>query len=291
MDILTASTQFLRAGIGIIPIKLRDKLPAMQLLPIDPVTGNRTWEPFKTELPSYADLQHWFARPHNYGVLAGWQNLVVLDFDDMIEYTTWQVWAMKSGGMAAYVAQAAYRVSSSRGMHVYIRLPHREMNRKLGKIDIKGNGYVLGPGSIHPTGIEYRAMRDNLNFPVVDALSDILPAALLIPSQASATPAPTNVWQPSPARPAPGSSLVKKVKASYDIEAMFPSARSTGKGWLVDLCPFHDDKHPSFWINTNQQICGCFAGCTPKPLDVINLYGRMHGLSNRDAIFALSSGM
>lgn len=288
MDILTASTQFLRAGIGIIPIKLRDKLPAMELLPID-VHGGRTWEPFKTQLPSLDDLRRWFARPHNYGVLAGWQNLVVLDFDDMTEYITWQLWATKSGGMAAYVAQSAYRVASSRGMHVYIRLPHREKNRKAGKIDIKGNGYVLGPGSIHPTGIEYRAMRDSLNFPIVDALSDVLPAALLIPSQASTSP--VNAWQPAPARPAPGSSLVGKVKASYDIETMFPGARSTGKGWLLDLCPFHDDRHPSFWINTRRQICGCFAGCTPKPLDVINLYGRLHGLSNREAIFALSAGM
>ena len=58
--------------------------------------------------------------------------------------------------------------------------------------------------------------------------------------------------------------------------------------WLRCPCPLHDDAEPSFWIDTRDQVCGCFAGCTSKPLDVINLYARLCGLNNREAIFQLA---
>lgn len=272
--------KFLSAGIGIIPVTYRDKRPAMCLLP--ELDGHTTWEPYKTKLPTPQEVDLWFRQPVNYGVICGWQNLTVLDFDDMPEYINWQLWATRAGGVAEFVATHAYRVTSNRGMHVYIRLPHKERNRKAGKIDIKGDGYVLGPGSIHPSGAEYQAQREALLFPVIEALSDVLPTALLIPS---VTPPGATVWQ-TPPRPwaATGHNLIAKIKAAYPIESLFPQAKPSGKGWLLATCPFHDDHHPSLWINTEQGICGCFSGCTDKPLDVINVYARMNGLSNRDAI-------
>lgn len=62
----------------------------------------------------------------------------------------------------------------------------------------------------------------------------------------------------------------------------------TGAGWYLARCPFHDDRHPSFWLNTERQIGGCFAGCTPKPVDAINLFAMLHGLDNSTAIAVLA---
>ena len=45
------------------------------------------------------------------------------------------------------------------------------------------------------------------------------------------------------------------------------------------------------WVDTARGICGCYAGCTPKPFDVIDLYARLHGLDNRDAIKQLARGL
>jgi hypothetical protein len=288
MTTFDQANQFLKAGIAIIPITYRDKRPRFDQLPA--IDGHPSWEPYKAQLPSDQDLHRWLAGTANYGIVCGWNGLTVLDFDAIDEYTTWLLWATRTGGIANYVARNAYRVSTSRGVHVYIRLPHKEKNRKAGKIDIKGDGYVLGPGSIHPSGTVYRAMRDVLNFPVVDALSDVLPAALLAPILGKGQPTPATWTKQAPVGQS-GSGLVKKIKSQFAIESFFPQARKSGPGWLLTTCPLHDDHKPSFWVSQKQQICGCFKpGCTPLPLDVIDLYGRLHGLNIRDAIFALAAG-
>lgn len=280
-NILEWTSRFVQTGIGILPVGFKDKRPDFDLI--------KSWEPYKTSLPSVTELHSWFDTGlHNYGVITGWQNLAVIDFDDMEEYRAWSWWCFKSGGTAQYVAKHAFQVSTSRGIHIYVRLPHKERNRKAGtKIDIKANGYVLGPGSIHPSGSEYRALRDVFNFPVLQALSDILPASLITSNQVGVNQNPV-VWTIPQVKSAPGAGLVEKIKKSFPIESFFPDAHQSGTRYLLARCPLHDDHNPSMWIDTRDQICGCFAGCTSKPLDVINLVGRMNSLNNTDAIFYLS---
>lgn len=288
--ILENAIKIANLGISVIPIQYRDKRPDFRLIPYkvqgDDGVLSPTWEPYKSEIPSLQTLQSWFATgQHNFGIIAGWLNLVVIDFDDMQEYRAWVRWASQTGGVAYQVYRTAYQVATARGVHLYIRLPNRQKNRKLGKIDIKGNGYVLGPGSIHPSGAEYRALRDTFNLPLVQALSDILPAALLITQTPVTVPPSVASWTVSAASPQPiTGSLVEKIKRAYPIETMFPNARRSGTRHLLTCCPLHDDKNPSMWIDTQNQICGCFAGCTDKPLDIINLMARLNGLTNHDAI-------
>lgn len=281
MTIYNQASIFVRMGISVLPVGFKDKRPDFRLI--------KSWEPYKTQLPSESELKTWFGHDHqNYGIITGWSNLAVIDFDDAEEYRAWSWWTFKTGGIAAYVSKHAYQVATSRGVHVYIRLPHKERNRKAGtKIDIKADGYVLGPGSIHPSGQEYRALREIYNFPIVQALSDILPVSYLITSNQTGVNQNPAVWTIPRAKPAPGSSLIDKIKKSYQIESFFPDAKQSGSRYLLARCPLHDDHNPSMWIDTRDQICGCFAGCTDKPLDVINLVGRIHGLSNQDAIFYL----
>lgn len=288
-------TQFLNAGIAIIPVKFRDKRPDASQLPKD-ADGSPTWDLFKTTLPSLDDLRRWFAKPNNYGVVAGWRHLMILDFDDAGEYGKWRMWASRVGGQPRFIAENAFQVITSRGVHVYLRCETPGSNRKAGKIDIKYRGYVLGPGSVHPTGAIYRALKNALVFPLIHSLSDVLPGEILTLAAPDNVKVPvvqtaTDPWSSAMRPPAILSNgIVEKIKKTLRIEDAFiqKSQTSTDGRWFITRCPLHDDHKPSMWIDTEHQICGCFSGCTPKPLDVIGLHARIYGLGNSEAIRILA---
>jgi hypothetical protein len=275
----------------VIPVIYKSKSPVQR------------WKKFQAVLPTRQQLDRWFSRSSNYGVVAGWNGLTIIDFDDAAEYTRWRIWCANTGGIAQDIADRAWQVSTQRGVHVYIRLNHTERNRKLGKVDIKArNGYVLGAGSVHPSGAVYKPMRERIVLPLVEALSDVLPPALLstdteqtsvvlpqIPSvQPGLAPTPDPWAAVERAGVMLGVGAVEKIKQRYRIEDLFADKEKTGAHWYLARCPLHDDKSPSMWIDTAKQLCGCFAGCLDKPADVINLYARVRGLSNREAIHALA---
>lgn len=299
-NILDLANRFVDGGIAIFPLKYKDKRPDARFLPKDK-SGQPSWDYYKTHLPSKQELNTWLKYPINYAVVLGWNLLSVLDFDDTSAYGQWMLWCARQSGFAEYIARNAFRVSSARGVHVYFRLVQPTKNRKLPGIDFKSSGYVVGPGSIHPTGIEYRANRSDLVLPLVQALSDLLPVALLaqdIPSILGATaptpaPAAVNPWQVVNRTGKYSGSLVSKIKKQLRIEDYLPDAVPTSADgrWLIARCPLHDDHNPSMWIDTKEQICGCFSGCTDKPLDVINLYSRIHGIDLVNTIYLLAGGL
>ncbi len=296
MTVLANAQQFLNLGIAVIPIQFREKTPDARKLP-----GGK-WEWYKKILPSTEQLGYWFnGEEANYGVVAGWQNLALIDFDDVQEYARWVMWANRRGGLPKMLAEGAYRVQTARGVHVYVRMAQRGANRKLGKIDIKFRGYVLGPGSIHPSGAEYRALSSTLLFPVVQALSDIFPVELLqtavipervrIPVRVVERADPWQSAMQQVKRPGHNSGSIDEIKRVYTVEQFFTQLQPTGEGWLLTCCPFHDDHNPSFWVNTDKQICNCFSCQFPKPLDVIDLYAKLYGMTNAQAIRALGDGL
>jgi hypothetical protein len=261
------------------------------------------WENYQKELPDTELVKSWFGSSlTNIGLVMGWNGLVVIDFDNLEAHTKWMIWCGRKGSIALEVALNSYQVQTARGMHVYIRLPFSVHTTKLPGIDIKGSGYVLVPPSLHPSGVAYQERNPSAPIIMIEALSDILPAELLtinteytggvvnpVPFQANSE----DPWQSAEQVLDPKKDLVNQVRARYQIEQFFPQAvHSGGNGrWMMAKCPFHDDHDPSFWIDVSRQICGCYSGCTPKPLDVINLFGRLHGLTNRDAILAMMKGL
>jgi hypothetical protein len=295
--LLDIALYWVKAGVSVIPIKFRDKRPDARLLPKNSA-GDAEWQEFQTRLPSQDELKRWFpTNLHNLAIVTGWRNLVVVDFDDLGTYLKWSTWATRQGGMTRRIIEMTYMVRTARGVHAYFRTAQPEQNRKLEGIDIKARGgYVLGEGSTHPTGVMYE--RHQQGSPAcIEALSDILPAQFLIQKTQAAQPVSQvthqpkilsdDPWQAVMQVPDPSRDLVDELRQRHQIQSFFPDAEysSSDKRWMVALCPFHQDKHPSFWIDTQRQICGCHSGCTSKALDVINLYARLHGLSNRDAIF------
>jgi len=54
-------------------------------------------------------------------------------------------------------------------------------------------------------------------------------------------------------------------------------------------CPFHDDQHPSFAIDTKKNIAKCFAGCLgDKAVDVIGLTQKIHNVDFKEAVSMLA---
>jgi hypothetical protein len=281
---------FLSAGISVIPLHHRSKVPMLA-----------SWEPYKSQLPTNTEYQSWFATDwNNYGVVAGWCNLVIIDFDN-IEY--FNIWKLHCNSMWVNIADVAFKVRTQRGMHVYVTTETPDCNgkriAKKGGIDIQAQGkYVVGPGCVHPSGHVYEPIGEMI-FPCVESIEMILPLNLF-PSvscddvEFHGEPvafAPINtqydVWDVASGGEM---DLISKVKASVRIETLFSGVeRSSADGrWLKALCPFHDDAHQSAWIDVRRQIAGCQV-CGFKPMDVLNVYARMHNMNESAAVGALAA--
>lgn len=270
---------------SVIPVLPRSKIAAVP------------WREYQSRQPTLDELAHWFLpEKFNVGILTG--SLVVIDFDNLVAFDVWRAFALSDNPISRNVAQYGYKVLTARGVHVYVK---SQSYTKTGKIiggDIKAHtGYVLGAGSIHPSGIRYRAIDDNAPIYSVVQLSEILPDFFLseqlgqLTTRIAPPPQPTLPDDPLACLDTPRPPVITEhVKSRTRVEDFLDMSRAqqTGPHKYLITCPFHDDEHPSFWVDTQLQLCGCFSGCTRKPLDAINLYARLYNLSNRDALFALS---
>jgi len=82
--------------------------------------------------------------------------------------------------------------------------------------------------------------------------------------------------------------LIKEIKGRLSISSLienYVSLKRSGKGF-VGLCPFHDDKNPSFHINEDKGIYHCF-GCGAGG-DIIGFLMRYKNVSFYEAIEELA---
>jgi len=287
---LDQAKTFLSMAIAVIPLRHRGKEP--QLI--------ASWEKYKSQLPTQYDLIKWFGSGwQNYGVVCGWNDLAVIDFDTREAFEIWH------GFYTQYLLRVyeamPFMVRTARGAHVYVRMPGRGNNQKRRGVDVKFHGYVVGPGSTHPSGAMYEAMNHEYVFPDVFSLDTFLPCELFPPVAEVVATAPItsmpiqlsshteyDAFQ-SASFAGDGVDLITKVKSMVRIENMIAGARRTSvdSRWYVALCPFHADHNPSMWIDTRRQLCGCNT-CGMKPMDSINLYARMHNLNESLAVTELA---
>jgi len=275
---------FVSRGFSVIPCHLGTKIPKIK------------WGKYQKQLPTEGELIRWFRIPSNAAVVTGTNNLVVIDFDDLTEYLRWSLWAGTEGSAAArQVLYDSYKVRTARGIHLYTRCTSEIKNLHFGKIDVKGRGgLVTLPGSIHPSGAIYTEYQVG-EFPIWSKLEEIFPKETLKLMERVEVPRKMLIdrdiieYSTAQVLDMEVSVNVEEVKRSHRIEDYISDITFTGDHWGVAKCPFHEDANPSFWVDTERQLCGCFSGCTAKPLDVINLYSRLNGLSNEDAIRELSN--
>ena len=106
----------------------------------------------------------------NYGVVSWSSKLVFIDIDDFLSPIIKQLLPM---------LPATFSIKTGHGYHLYYNL---ESDKDEGAVKVssnskelfsirKGSSYVMGPGSIHPEGLEYMV---HLDIPIADITKDIL---------------------------------------------------------------------------------------------------------------------
>lgn len=278
MRLFDIAKSWVDRGFSVIPMKYYSKQPPIK------------WDRYKFESAATEQLRYWFRSDlSNIALVTGYNNLVVIDFD---VYDVFEYW------YATYPINT-YMVKSRRGVHVYLQINQLPENHHNPLLDIKSKfGYVLIPPSIHPSGAQYGRMTD---FPImrIDKLSDVLPDEYL--------PEPIKVvndiqkteydyrnheiadpWAIADQAAEVPANAVEVIRGRHPLLSYFPRAERTSADgrWWVCQCPFHDDKNPSFWIDTVKRICGCRV-CNIAAMDVINLHARLNKISNRQAILEL----
>jgi len=280
---------FVSRGVGVCPIPYRRKIPM------------QPWQIYETHLPTDKELRQWFpSELRNYGVVLGWQRLAVLDFDEMDAFYQWQMWTIDN----CRLLDNALRVKTGRGVHIYMHLLEELSNTKMPGIDFKVHGFVIGPGSTHPSGAKYTQMTP-FEIPIIEKLADVLPAETLELSTlySEEEPIPVN-WVNTPGGVVPASlgalssdpweqaeqgamfdqlSPVERIKSRWRLEAFFPGEKQDRGGYLHVCCPFHQDQQPSAWVNVQRQLFGCHS-CNFKPMSVIGFYAALHQVEIKAAI-------
>ena len=289
MNPLKIALSWLENGFSILPIGYRSKRPDFRALKetgfVD-VQGSPRWEQLKEDPPSVEAVKVWFARPCNLGVVTGYRNLVVVDFDVREAYDAWLLWASIEGGIAAEIAASTFRVVSARGMHIYLITEEPEDSWRIPEVlDVKARwGYVLAPPSVHPSGHVYQGLGAVIMR--VQRLSDVLPFTPAPELEANGiTPVTyTDPWTAADrAVQCGGLGVVAAIKTTVHIEDLVhPVSRDRGGCW--SRCPFHSDWNPSLRIYSDGHYhcfqCGAHG-------DVIDLVAQMNHLSNREAMALL----
>ena len=273
---------FLKLGIATLPIGYKSKRPEV-----------KSWAEYTERLPTIEEIERWYINPyHNIAVLTGWRNLCILDFDNVEKYAEWCDWAEQYSVVASTVLLTSRIVMSSRGVHLYFYTREKGKNYKLDEVDVLcDRKYALTAPSVHPSGVSYAVMQD-LPIARINRVEDMLPREWLETAEeklmrqaAEQAAGERSVWEGD-------ISTVRRIKQHYRMEDFFPSVIPSGGSWYKVRCPLHDDRNPSAGVNFDQQIFVCFNHCYgSKPLDVIGLYARMHGVSNSEAINMMAAEM
>jgi hypothetical protein len=152
-----AALEIIDRGLFVVPLADRSKRPR----------GGMNWRADASDSPDVA--RDWWSRwpDANVGVVAARSpELVILDIDP------------RNGGARSALGElpATFTVETGRGdggVHLYFRLLLRTVTAiRHGGVDDKSNGYVVGPGSVHPdTGNHYRVIDEAPIAPLPEHLS------------------------------------------------------------------------------------------------------------------------
>ncbi|MEJ5225041.1 MAG: bifunctional DNA primase/polymerase [Anaerolineales bacterium] len=276
MDVLSEAIRWYGLGVSVVPVRSRSKVAAI------------SWRQFQNRLPTPEELVRWFGRPvfRNYGVICGKRHgkpghLVVVDFDDLNAGVSWLL----------SMRRKTFVVATARGLHAYFFTDEPAQTVHFEGGDLKASGYVLGAGSVHPSGAIYTVLHDA---PIANirSICEVLPDPLEPepvkreprPSPILSKPAPQDAWESAEwQRP----NLIETIRARFDLRDFLMGARKTdasGRWWLA-RCPLHDDHNPSMWIDAERQLCGCYAGCNGgRPMDIVNLAAALWNCSNSEAV-------
>jgi hypothetical protein len=146
--ILAAARAYMRRGWSVIPLRAREKLPALR------------WQAFQKRRAGAAEIAGWLERwpAVNLGIVTGEiSNLAVLDVD------------VRHGGAASLAELEARNgplpktsevETGGGGRHLYFAMPGQMLRSRTGLasgLDLRAEGgLVVAPPSVHPSGRRYR---------------------------------------------------------------------------------------------------------------------------------------
>ena len=119
------------------------------------------WRAYQTRRPTETEILAWFARPRmNIAVITGAISGVVVVDADSRDALSWCV---------RRLPYTPWQTETARGFHLWYRHPgvrvpnrtHLDTGRGRLAIDVRGDGgYVIAPGSIHASGVDYAEAGD-----------------------------------------------------------------------------------------------------------------------------------
>ena len=275
MTLLETAITWVKKGYSVIPVGYYSKKPIL-----------KSWELYKTRLPNDTELREWFpTQLRNIGLITG-NGLTVIDFDVEEVFRFWY----------SLFPISTYMVKTRRGVHVYLHTEQPAKNYHSDLLDIKAErGYVLIPPSVHPSGFQYQVFMDQ---PIlkVEKLEDVLPIEFLPEPKKLTIPLLETVsddpWAIADQAERFEMGVIDSIRKQVSLLSIVNGAeKSSFDGrWYVSYCPFHEDHNPSFWIDIQRGMCGC-RKCNIKEMDVINLFARLHQISNQEAIIELQKSI
>ena len=215
-------------------------------------------------------VSQWFGKKSLANLaVCGTQTSLILDFDDADLYKSW---ASKFPNEArTYTEQ-----TPGGGYHVFAHA--------WGEL-LKGVTLIKGV-ELKRVVLIYPSVIDNKQY--IRGEGELLKVdAEILLSPLSETPITRN----APRVGVHDKSYLQKIKSAFSCLDLIQSANpkikvyGSSKRFVSLPCPFHDDKEPSFWIDTERNLWGCHA-CGVRG-DVINLYARLKGITNKEAIFEM----
>lgn len=163
--------------IGYSPLHLQTRQKYLKELCFDSILFQLSQHP-----PSTETLQHWFSKIGvNIGVVGGYMNLIILDFD---KPTVYQCWKKKNPHLVAATPVA----KSPHGFHVYLRTAGPTISSSLhfgfsraGHVKALG-GYVLCTPSTLKEGLSYHWLPGQSPLEVIPQTVENLASIGLMPS-------------------------------------------------------------------------------------------------------------
>lgn len=144
---LDQALRFLALGLSIIPIKARDKRPALS-----------SWKEFQKRKPTEEEIRGWFSQDSNLNlaIVTGAVSRVVVIDGDSPEAVSW---------LATNHPSPVRTLTSKGRKHYWFLHPGHEVRNgaKLAgmALDVRGDGgYVVAPGSVHSSGAIYEEEGD-----------------------------------------------------------------------------------------------------------------------------------
>jgi hypothetical protein len=154
------------------PLHLRSQRKDLKELAFGSIAFQLSQKP-----PTSGDIERWFRNfSGNLGILGGFSNLLVLDFDDAAAYRSW---VRTHGAIASRTPMA----KSPNGFHVYLRTREPMVSsslhfgmRRVGHVKALG-GYVVGSPSVLRDGSSYSWLENQSPFDIepqpIDSLASL----------------------------------------------------------------------------------------------------------------------